>query len=57
MYKESFFNFTDDEVYWDEKKKRFIYLTGATVQDIQNYKGRYFKGQRPDLYGTDVTDF
>ena len=57
MYRETFFNFTENEVFWDEKRKRFIYLDGATSKDLQDYKGRFFKSQRPDLSLGDEVDF
>jgi hypothetical protein len=57
MHRETFFNFTDDEVFYDERKKRYVYLKNARMIDMQEYRGKHFKHQRPDFYGTDRVEF
>ena len=52
-----FFNFAENKVMYDERKKRFIYLADATRDQKREFNQNHFKFQRPDLYGQDQNDF
>ena len=53
----NYFNFSNNKVLYDERKKRFIYLKEAKKDHKALYNKSFFKFQRPDLYGTDQIDF
>lgn len=57
MYRNTYFHFTDDEIFFDERKKRFIYMKSSRLLDQREYKGKFFKSQRPDYFGTDRSEF
>ena len=46
-----FFNLSDNKLYYDERKKRFVFLENAPIMAEKAYKNVHFKTQRPDLYG------
>ncbi len=46
-----FFGISDEKLYYDERKKRFVYLEDAPAIAEKAYKNSHFKEQRPDLYG------
>ncbi len=56
-YRDTFTNYTDDHVMWDERKRRFVYLDNATIGDVNLYSRNYFKFPRPDYVGVDQNDF
>ncbi|CAI2381808.1 unnamed protein product [Moneuplotes crassus] len=49
----NFFNFSNKKILYDERKKRFIYLSGGNKQQRRLFNKSYFKAQRPDIIGTD----
>ncbi len=46
-----FFGISDEKLFYDERKKRFVYLEDAPAIAEKTYKNQHFKEQRPDLYG------
>lgn len=46
-----FFGLTDDKLFYDERKKRFIFMENAPAIAEKTFKNSHFKTQRPDLYG------
>ena len=46
-----FFGISDEKLYYDERKKRFVYLEDAPAIVEKAFKNSHFKEQRPDLYG------
>lgn len=46
-----FFGLNDDKLYYDERKKRFVFLEDAPAFAEKAFKNSHFKTQRPDLYG------
>ncbi len=46
---QNYFNFSNNKILFDEKKKRFIYLKGAKKQHRKLFNKSYFKSQRPDI--------
>lgn len=52
-----FFGISDDKLYYDERKKRFVYLDDAPAIMHKGYKNVHFKDQRPDLYGQEQHEF
>ena len=46
-----FFGIADDKLYYDERKKRFVFLEDAPAYAERAFKNAHFKEQRPDLYG------
>ena len=46
-----FFGLQDDKLFYDERKKRFVYLGDAPAITEKTYKNSHFKEQRPDLAG------
>ena len=49
----NYFNFSNNKILYDERKKRFIYLKGAKKQHKMLFNKNFFKNQRPDLVGMD----
>ena len=39
----NFFNFTEDKLFYDERKKRFIYLDNAPSFAQKEFKNSHFK--------------
>ncbi len=52
-----FFGLQDDKLYYDERKKRFVYLEDAPALMEKAYKNSHFKDQRPDLVGQEQIEF
>jgi hypothetical protein len=52
-----FFGLSDEKLYYDERKKRFVYLEDAPAIAEKAYKNSHFKEQRPDLYGQEQHEF
>ena len=52
-----FFGLSDDKLYYDERKKRFVFLEDAPLVAEKAYKNAHFKEQRPDLYGSELSQF
>ena len=52
-----FFGLSDDKLYYDERKKRFVYLEDAPAIAEKTYKNQHFKEQRPDLFGQEQHEF
>ncbi len=52
-----FFNFSDDKLYYDERKKRFVFLEDAPAIVHKTVNNSAFKEQRPDLYGQELVEF
>ena len=52
-----FFSLSDDKLYYDERKKRFVYLDEAPAQAEKAFKNTHFKEQRPDLWGQEQHEF
>jgi hypothetical protein len=52
-----FFGLQDDKLFYDERKKRFVYLDNAPAIVEKSYKNAHFKEQRPDLYGQEAHEF
>ncbi len=46
-----FFGLSDDKLYYDERKKRFVFIQDAPAYMEQAFKNVHFKEQRPDLFG------
>ena len=44
-----YFNFSNNKVMYDERKKRFIYLKHAKKQHKRLFNKNHFKTQRPDI--------
>ena len=57
MERVNFFGFNDDKLYYDERKKRFVFLENAPKYAEQDFKGVHFSNQRPDLYGAHQESF
>ena len=55
--KRSFFNFTEDKVFYDERKKRFIYLENSTEYHKKLFNASFFTTQRPDLQNAEQLRF
>ena len=52
-----FFGISDEKLYYDERKKRFVYLEDAPAIVEKAFKNSHFKEQRPDLYGQELHEF
>ena len=52
-----FFGLSDEKLYYDDRKKRFVYLEDAPAIAEKAYKNSHFKEQRPDLYGQEQHEF
>ena len=52
-----FFGLSDDKLFYDERKKRFVYMDDAPNIVQQSFKNSHFKEQRPDLYGQEQHEF
>ncbi len=52
-----FFGISDDKLFYDERKKRFVYLGEAPAIVERAYKNSHFKEQRPDLHGQEQHEF
>ena len=52
-----FFGLTDDKLFYDERKKRFIFMENAPAVAEKTFKNSHFKVQRPDLYGQEQHEF
>ena len=52
-----FFGITDDKLFYDERKKRFVYLDDAPAIAHKTYNNSHFKEQRPDLFGQEQHEF
>ena len=49
----NFFNFSNNKVVYDERNKRFIYVSHANKMHKKVFNKNVFKHQRPDLQGND----
>ncbi len=52
-----FFGLNDEKLFFDERKKRFVFLEDAPAIAERTYKNSFFKSQRPDLYGQEQHEF
>jgi len=43
MDQSRFFGLADDKIYYDERKKRFVHLENASLQQEMAYKNAHFK--------------
>ena len=43
MIRTNFFNLSDDKLFYDERKKRFVYMDNVPVFVEQAYKNSHFK--------------
>ena len=51
------FNFSENKIMYDERKKRFTYLDSANSFQYKTYMGGAFNNQRPDLALEDQRKF
>ena len=47
----TFFEFADDKLYYDEARKRFVSTSNAPAYLERQFRASHFKHQRPDLFG------
>ena len=55
--KYNYFNFSNNKVLYDERKKRFIYIRNANKQHKRLFNKSHFKEQRPDFSGMQQENF
>ena len=53
----NFHPFDNDTLFYDERKKRFVFLKNAPGFARRDYKYSAFTYQRPDLYGLELSEF
>ena len=53
----SFFAFSDDKLYYDEARKRFVSTKNAPSYLERQFRSSHFKHQRPDLFGQEKVEF